>query len=318
MSTSFLWSKHIHTIYIDIDIGFTMSDLVCHIEYGVISPPLFLSSTIIMLCFIYKYLKSIKAEKKASLKYLGLTFFCTQLIYSIVIAETNIVWAWVQDCEAGTAFIGTSSVIASALFFGQYLVMILLLFYRLKVVFVGTTYELSRCTIWTFYTMCALAIIFSLSFSFANDWQGEYSIVEMITMLGAGLMMFSLILFVSGMFVKKLMDVNKAAVDAQKKDGQNLLSAITKQTILSLTSICSMVVVFSLNFVFNAIVTDIFNSTAHADFIAVTFCLIDVWTNFICIFLSYGAFDDYYTKICGCCDTKCKQLCDKSDRKAVP
>ena len=187
----------------------------------------------------------------------------------------------------------------------------------LKVIFVGTSHELSKWAIWTFYSMYALAITFSLSFSLVNDWDEEYSLFEMICMLFAGLMLFSLILFVSVLFVKKLMDVNKAAGDAPKQGGNSLLSAITKQTILTLTSICSMVVVFSLNFVFNAIVTDILDSTIHAIFIYALGALIDVWTNFICIFLSYGAFDDYYTKICGCCDRKCKQLCDKSSNRTV-
>ena len=34
--------------------------------------------------------------------------------------------------------------------------------------------------------------------------------------------------------------------------------------------------------------------------------MMDIYTNFVCVILTYGPFTKQYTKICGCCDKKCK------------
>ena len=285
-----------------------MADLGCLIESGVIIPIFYLSSTIIMLWLTYKYLKEVRAEKKASLKYLGLSLFCAQILYTIMIAVSNSIWAFAENCVGQTSFRGISEIVANTIFFAQYLVMILFSFYRLRVVFDGTEYELSKCAIRTFFIMYALALIFIVVFAFVNDTDNDHSLLETAILLLVSLLLLSLILLLAILFVKKLIDVNRRCDGAQQNSANKLISGITKQTILTFTSISSLFMLFTLIFLLNAIAT-----VYVEEFISIIliFSLVDVWTNFVCIFLSYEAFDAYYTKMCGCCDTKCKQLCSK-------
>ena len=147
-----------------------MSDAVCYIENGIVST-LYVVSIFAMLWFIYKYLKAMTSEKNKALKYLGLTLFCAQALFCIINGVASIVWTFVLDCAAGTEFMASIG-IGVALTFGlQYLVMLFLLFYRLKVVFDGTAYELSRCTVWSYAIMYVSLIIIAISQSFINDAQ---------------------------------------------------------------------------------------------------------------------------------------------------
>ena len=113
---------------------------VCHIEHGFIIPILFLTSMIIMLRLLYQYFKSIKSERSKQLKYLGFALFGIQMTYCTFFGIDRIVWAFALDCVEGLVYVGmTISILLSA----QYSVMILLLFYRLKVIFNGTVYPLN-------------------------------------------------------------------------------------------------------------------------------------------------------------------------------
>ena len=252
-----------------------------------------------------------KAEKKASLKYLGLTLFGTQIMFCMVPAVNFPIWAFAFDCTQGDDLSQMSVAIAGAFIVGQYLAMILLLFYRLKVVFNGTAYQLSRCTIRTFFAMYILTLVSGTAYTFVNDTTSS-SYFEIISVLLTDLLGISLIFFLTFLFVKKLIDVNKRSGGAQQNATNRLLSAITKQTILTFISISSLLLLITMSLLFNE--TGILTTSIHGNFVFTLCAFVDLWTNFICILLSYGAFNGYYTNMCGCCDTKCKQLCDKSGK----
>ena len=285
-----------------------MAELACFIDYGVIMPIISIISIAILLWFIYKYLKSMKAEGKAPLKYLGLTFFCTQTMFCMVPGVNFPIWAFAFDCTQGDDLSQLSTTIAGGLITAQYLLMILILFYRLKIVFDGTTYELSRCTIWAFVVIYILTLVFGTAYTFANDMTSS-SYFEVVSFLLTGSLGISLILFVTFMFVKKLIDVNKRS-GAEQSARNKLLSAITKQAILTFISISSLLVLVTMSLLFNE--TGILTASIHGNFVFTLCAFVDLCTNFICILLSYSAFSGYYMRMCGCCDTKCRQLCDKS------
>ena len=223
----------------------------------------------------------------------------------MVLGLNYLVWALTLDCVWGTGYVNYLGISASILFSAQYSVMILLLFCRLKVIFNGTAHRLSRCSIWLFSIVYICGITLGVAFSFVNDWEsGGFSSIGSTLAFLTGLLGIFNISFLTFLFVRKLIDVNKHCRGAQKNDGGKLLSTITKQTILTLISISSLLAFFAKPFLFNV-------SPIHSIFFWAVFSLMDVWTNFICIFLSYGAFNRYYKRMCGCCDTSCKQLCGK-------
>ena len=286
-----------------------MSDLACYIEHGAILPLVSLSSAIVMLWFIYQYFQAMRSEHNKRLKISGFILFFTQFIFCIANAASYPIWAFDLNCAQGADFLAISAGAVSVIYIGQYFLMILLLFYRLKTVFDGTSYQLSQCTVWTFYSMYALFIILGVIVSSSNDVSGERPLTAVettLTML-AGLLLLAIISLLTFLFVKKLIVVNKAISDASQNETNKLLSQITKQSILSLISISSFIVVLAI--IGFLAVAGFSTTSVHGIFIWIFFSLIDVWTNFICIFLSYRSFGDYYTKMCGCCDTRCKRLC---------
>ena len=293
-----------------------MSTAACYTQFGVISPTLHISSMVAMLLLIYQYAKSMKSEQNQTLKNLGFALFSMQMIYCMASGSYNLILAFTSDCsmELGIEFLKKNYAVAITLFIGttlwlaQYFVMILLLFYRLKVVFDGTTYELSQCITWAFYIMYVLLILLEVSSLLAIYLSVEDSLIGGILALFSGLCVISMIFFLTFLLVTKLIDVNKRCDGAQQKDQNKLLSTITKQSILTLISIVSLLasVIFSLSFT-----RGLYVSSIDANFVYNLCLLIDLWTNFICILLSYHSFNAYYIKMCGCCDIKCKQLCGK-------
>ena len=285
-----------------------MSDYACHI-FGIITTVVCLSSVIVMLWLTRKYYNSMESEQEKPLKYLGFVLFCIQITFCTVNAANYCVYAVVSNCIRGTEFIG--STVVGSIYFAQYFVMILLLFYRLKVVFDGTVYELSQCTILVFTIIYFLGLTSTVPLPFLFDYSGTRSpsLLEIILSLLGLTAAVSTISFVTLLFVKKLVEVNKRCDDLQPNDENNLLSTITKQTILTFISLASLVLFGILSNVHNA--TDSVLSSIHGAFMYNLCVLFDVWTNFMGIFLGYASFDDYYMRMCGCCDAKCKQLCHR-------
>ena len=290
-----------------------MSNAACLTEFGVISPTLHISSMVAMLWLIYQYAKSMKSEQNQTLKNLGLTLFSMQMMYCMVRGSCGFLWAFTSDCSLGSQKenydVAILSYVSTILYFAQYNVMIFLLFYRLKVVFDGTAYRLSQFTKWAFYIMYILSSILAVSVQVVNILMGGHSPVRTILTSFSGLCGISMIFFLTFLFVTKLITVNNNCDGAQQKAENKLLSTITKQSILALISIASLLVSVIIFFLVSS--TRLPASSIHAHFVSKLCLLIDIWTNFICILLSYQSFNTYYAKMCGCCDTKCKELCGK-------
>ena len=258
-----------------------------------------------------------KSEQNQTLKNLGFTLFSIQMMQCMVSGSNSLLWAFTSDGSIGIEFEKENYAIllyiGIIIFFAQYSAMIFLLFYRLKVVFDDTAYELSQYTKWAFYIMYTsiCGILLAVSFHVLNNLLAGYSIIGTILVSFAALSAIAIIFFLAFLFVTKLIDVNKRCDGqaAQQKDDNKLLSTITKQSILTLISIASLLAYVIIYFLLSS--TGLLSTSIHASFIHGLLSLIDTWTNFICILLSYKSFNAYYTKMCGCCDIKCKELCSK-------
>ena len=59
-------------------------------------------------------------------------------------------------------------------------------------------------------------------------------------------------------------------------------------------------------------------TSPHYKFFTNLLFVVDIWTNFICIYLTHKNYHKYYKILCGGCDKKCHQLLTKNNpRKDV-
>lgn len=130
-------------------------------------------------------------------------------------------------------------------------------------------------------------------------------VIIMATVSGTLVIIISAIL--SFLFVSKLIVVNKRCNRAQQDDTR-LITTITKISILSFISITSTFFLAVLAIVFHSFGLLYVTDGIFVFFICMT---IDVFSNHVCILLSFGIFDEHYSKMCGCIDIECKRICRK-------
>jgi len=257
-----------------------------------------------MIRLFYEYIKIAKTASNKILYRAGLLVFTIQTIFCMHLSGNYIFLAYASNCIADNIV----DRITINLFQVQYWVVIFIMFYRLKRVFDGSKYALSKCTIVTFsivyVTMIVTAIPVFLFYDESLENSGDlFAFFAFMTILAT---IFNL-MYLSFLFVYKMVAVSRSVDDggAQNK----FLSSITKITIVSLTSIFSFVL-WSIVLTIVSYIPALIDSS-HGEFIVNLTMIGDCWTNFISILLSYNAFTAYYRKLCGCCDTKCKGLCAK-------
>ena len=275
-----------------------MSDVACYIENGVISTIAYIGSMSVMLWLISKYLRAMKSEQSQALKYLGLSLFCAQVMFCIAGAVGSIFWSFDHNCAAGTEFMVIIGAAIGISYGVQYLLMLLLLFCRLKVVFDGTPYKISECTQRSYTFMYATLIILTITTTFFPETSaGGTDLTAVRAIMNAAFLGLAIVMvaFLSFLFVKRLVDVNKAMGGSSESETNKLLSQITKQTILTLTSIGSISLIIAISIAYGG--AEIQNLSSHEMFIWNLGSMVDVWTNFICIFLGFGAFTDYYLRM---------------------
>ena len=179
-----------------------------------------------------------------------------------------------------------------------------MLFYRLKIGFEATMFAISRLTTIIFIVVYILCFILSflhlvlirISTSQSTDLQ---VLVQGISLILAVFIIFML----SSLFIYKLIAVNKSCKSEESQ--QKLISSITKMSLLFSVSIISLL----LSAIFVGVTTSLNLGSSHTHFVNGILVTIDLMTNFMSVFLTFGHFEKYYLKICGCADAKCKSLC---------
>ena len=89
----------------------------------------------------------------------------------------------------------------------------------------------------------------------------------------------------------------------QNEDG--LKHTITKTSLLTLISTCNTI------FAYIVIAVWTYIDSIHFSFMRDILIILDMYTNFVCVLLSYKYFDGYYDKLCGKCDNGCDRLWTK-------
>eukprot|EP01083_Nonionella_stella_P074923 203397_1 len=265
--------------------------------------------SIIYVTFLY-----IKAQRVLQLPnglYIaGLVFFTMTFMFYIV--QTNKFIFYCSNPGVSDAFRAFSVHIYGA----QVVILLGILFHRMIAVFTNTVFELSNKKIKCFvaiYVVTWIALTFHAiilsAYLIWGVWLVPYSAYVVVAAAGASCMLTlnGLLIY---LFIYKLIRTFQS-LNANK---DNLLHLITKTALLYFTS------TFTLLFFIMAQPLRKLQSV-HLDFVCSLIVIADVYTNFMCIFLSYEFVDNYYEKICGCCHRKCYGFCSTcitKDDKNMP
>eukprot|EP01084_Bolivina_argentea_P088060 158978_1 len=195
--------------------------------------------------------------------------------------------------------ISTFSLLWLASFAIQSYLLLWIFFVRLKKVFKKSPLRLSNISNYTYIGMFSGMIILCFIGTICIFVQPELMGFIELAFLGLfAMVMLSLVL----LFVYKLIRVYRINSGMDNKD-EDLISAITKTTLLTTISISITIT--------NGIFTALWDSENNIVFR--WFChyivLVDVFTNFICIIMSYKIYKGYYLVICRFIDSKCRDCC---------
>ena len=178
----------------------------------------------------------------------------------------------------------------------QFYLLLLLLFIRLYNVFKGTMYALSQITVKIFCIMYILLppLGVTAALFFVLQISGGF----ILTMI-AFLIVITLIISLMIMYIRKLLRIYRSVAITDCPDTDELIITITKTTILTLLSL-------SVTFVTPIVI--ISDTQAAIGNVVTSTMLLDIYTNFLCITLSYSFFFGMYMKICGCMHRICKKM----------
>ena len=174
----------------------------------------------------------------------------------------------------------------------------IILFLRLYFVFIDSIYTLHKCTIYIFGFVFILMPFFAVSLFLPFIMVSIRWILSFVT--------FSITIFISLgislLFLCKLQIVYKSMINCVTHNDE-LLSIITKNTILVIISITFSLINFTQLLLtamqWDQLVVNIRNFTF----------LLDAYTNFICIMLTYKLFESHYQFLCGRLDKNCQKCC---------
>eukprot|EP01083_Nonionella_stella_P211399 764396_1 len=268
--------------------------------------------SIIFVMFLY-----INAHKKGALHspnelYIaGIVFFTTTLLFYI--AQTNKLIFYCHNPSLSGVFRAVGVQIYCSV---QMLVLLGILFYRMIIVFTNTTFALSNATIkcfgaiyiFTWIILILHAILFS-TFWISDSLIVPYTAYVVVAVAGS-LCIVVLNALLIYLFVYKLVRTFQTLTTNR----DNLLHLITKTSLLFLVSAFTLLL-FTISQPLRTL------DSIHWDFVCSLIVIADVYTNFMCIFLSYEFVDNYYEKICGCCHRKCYGFCSTcitKDDKNMP
>ena len=169
------------------------------------------------------------------------------------------------------------------------------MFIKVYYVFKESAYRLSQCTLRLFII---LFMVLPIPLSFMSATLYEFGAKYRLVIYGI-IGLFSLIF--TYLFVYKLYQIYRDSRKHQSDDKENktdpanqFLSTLTKTTILAFTSVSFTMLVPLVSW----------NDNMTETFLMI---LVDVYTNFICVMLTYSIFDSQYQKCCGCCDKNFKK-----------
>eukprot|EP01084_Bolivina_argentea_P118680 210522_1 len=265
-----------------------------------------LFSGILLLTSMYALIMFIRDHKNQTLsKMLFITGIIFCIITSIHLIISTIFYPFVL-CDKGDTIRSRIKLLGS-IYLLTYFVHInlfyLILFMKLYFVFRGSAYEMQKSCVRCWIVLFIISPFLYISFIYFIALGTLISAIDILVTWIWGVMI-PLCLAMS--FIYKLLKVYQS-IEKDSSINENvaddkILSAITKNAILTMISIP-----------FTVIVIPVFLSVRSLETMygMSWVILLDVYTNLICSIFSYELFSKSYLKICGCLDLKCRQCCHR-------
>ena len=247
-----------------------------------------------LCCIIYLFFAFISRFSRDALSrdrlfYAALTHFIITVLMFILAPIYHVLWA------SGHFFIFAFLPYAVS-YVLQFYVTCCYLFLRLHLVFLDTSYRLSRLTVTIYRSVLVLGPLVVVGgiimiWSFGFDIRVISAIQALIALFG-----IAVALSLAVLFVYKLAQIANR-VDCDNHNDLVLRAVIVRNTILAVTS-----------FAFTALLIVVFAAVSVTGtwWLAAFAILLDAFSNSLCIALSFKIFDGLYWKLCGCADSICK------------
>eukprot|EP01084_Bolivina_argentea_P208492 355440_1 len=177
--------------------------------------------------------------------------------------------------------------------------LLLLLFYRLYYIFLGSIYHISLKIVKLFkivFICTPIILIFIPCLHYIRGTMTWSIIVAFLCIL----MLISMITLIF-LFLFKLYNVLQ-----KSSNDMELTSLMTKATILGTAAILATAISATLIITRYTIFID--NKYYIIQIICQWFGSLNIYINFICIILSYSSFKTYYNTLCGCIHSKCRDI----------
>ena len=169
-----------------------------------------------------------------------------------------------------------------------------------------TAMKLSRCSIALFIALCVLSTSFVTITNFTPAVQSDERLFSLLSALTA-IWYMSQIIVLSVLFASKLLKVYRNSLGSRVEGtnspkSRNLLQTITRLSVLNFVSLHISLMAAGAGALF-------FSEHIWTEFGAHFLVQMDIFTNFVCVLLSDGKYQKYYSILCGCCDRKCRWCC---------
>jgi len=189
----------------------------------------------------------------------------------------------------------------------QISLVLIILFLRVYFIFKTSAYALSKLTICIFMiTFISLPpIVGVVEFWYHTSHHSDESSIALAICYFINILIMTSLLI---LFIHKLFTIYghlPAIQDIKQSDTHRSLMRVITRTVV-LTSIS---VIFTFIASIGFITINKLNKLGLM--IVAVLVIIDVYTNFVCILLSYTYFNDYYDKLCGKFDLFCGEICNK-------
>lgn len=273
---------------------------MCSIEIRTFSVVYAIWSTVfvlLLLWILHKYINHHKETEMPKILHIcGILFY----IFSIAATVSGIAMG-LSFCKDPWSQSFQIPWLIFALFYAlHWNAVIIFYFLRLYYVFQSSILKLSNLSIGIFIAGYA-SFILSLSIGIIAR-VSAYEYTSGICLGIAFISAVSISMYISVMFIVKLFQVNRN--ETKNDNGAILLSTMTKCTILAVVSVTTSLILT----LFQAVAGALFVYSDGIRIIYNSLVLMDIFTNIICMTLSYKFTDKYYTKICGRLDSRCR-LC---------
>eukprot|EP01083_Nonionella_stella_P174221 603326_1 len=273
------------------------------IERGIINTIFHAAGAVSLGWFVYHYIKTYRSQSSETKQRIlsNKCLHCSALTHFTMAMITFIAFGvgGVFQCIYPIVYIITTPIGLSCASI-QYALLIYIFFYRLRVVFDDTPFEVSRLTMRLFHFLyCLWLFLFSIVYFVSGTGK--------IIILGAiFLVQLTIITWLIGIFIYKVIQVAKTDSRTNAGDDQTFSHLITKVFILTLASILTTLF---MAIMLAAILSN--SSGIEVEFWTALAVAIDLTTNYLAIVFGLQRFERQYMAVCGICHRNCLGCCDK-------